>query len=309
MGARRRFTRMATAGHDLDNGHGPVQQDRVGTPIPAAWHGLEGLVCGFGRCGVEPPLPTLTCATQVHGRLILEDSSTNRALLGPDGGCGHSTASGHAPSASGDSRVAADVAADVAGDVAADASASQPSAASAVATEVAVAPDADGLVSAHAGLVVGVRTADCVPLLFLAPGSRWSAAVHAGWRGTLARIAAGAVEAAAGAGVDAADLQVAVGPSIGPCCYQVGEEVAGPFEEQGLPVLRTPSQTARLDLRAINRLILLQAGVAADSIHLCGPCTCCTCFTGARYHSWRARPGTMGRQLSWIGWRGDSPSR
>ena len=83
-----------------------------------------------------------------------------------------------------------------------------------------IACDADALFTASAGRVVGVRTADCVPLLLVAPRHHWAAAVHAGWKGTLAGIAREAVAAAATAGIPTGELLAALGPSIGPCCYE-----------------------------------------------------------------------------------------
>lgn len=100
--------------------------------------------------------------------------------------------------------------------------------------------DADALVSVAAGRVVGVRTADCVPILLLAPRERWAAAVHAGWRGTVAGIAEVAVRVAEEAGVHAGELLAILGPSIGPCCYEVSVELGQQFEEAGLPAMWPP---------------------------------------------------------------------
>jgi polyphenol oxidase len=160
---------------------------------------------------------------------------------------------------------------------------------------------ADAIVSRRPGVVVGVRTADCVPVLLVAPKARWAAAVHAGWRGTLAGIVREAVASARAAGVAAAQLQAALGPSIGPCCYEVSAELAGDFSRAGL----APSGDAlgtrpHLDLRDSNRILLEQSGVPAANIQLVGPCTRCA---HDRYHSFRAEPESGGRQVSWIGWK------
>jgi len=167
-----------------------------------------------------------------------------------------------------------------------------------------VAAEADALVSAQPRTVVGVRTADCVPLLLVSPKARWAAAVHAGWRGTLAGIAGEAVKAAAGAGIRADELIAAVGPSIGPCCYEVSPELGEDFVRAGLaqaPSIGPRREDGRphLDLRAANRLVLERAGVPAGSIQTVGPCTRCA---RERYHSFRAEPESAGRQVSWIGW-------
>ncbi|HEY2772946.1 MAG TPA: polyphenol oxidase family protein [Candidatus Binatia bacterium] len=158
----------------------------------------------------------------------------------------------------------------------------------------------DALIARRGGMVVGVRTADCVPLLLVATSQRWAAAVHAGWRGTLAGIAAKAVEAAKAGGIEPRDLAAALGPSIGPCCYEVSTELAASFRDAGLPVVAaTQSGKPHLDLRAANRLLLERSGVGAANIFDAAPCTRCASDV---YHSFRADPSAGGRQISWIGW-------
>ncbi len=162
--------------------------------------------------------------------------------------------------------------------------------------------EADALVAARAGLVVGVRTADCVPLLLVSARDGWSAAVHAGWRGTIAGIATEAVCAARRAGVDAQRLLAALGPSIGPCCYEVSPEIGEHFDRAGLPVVRGRARP-HLDLREANRVQLERSGVPPAAIQQVGPCTRCA---SDRYHSYRADPAAAGRQVSWVGW--DEPA-
>ncbi|TFH24119.1 MAG: laccase domain-containing protein [Myxococcales bacterium] len=165
---------------------------------------------------------------------------------------------------------------------------------------VADSTEADAIVVAEEGVLAAVKTADCVPVLLLAAGDgpRFAAAVHAGWRGTVAGIVARAVERAGEMGVDPERLHARLGPSIDPCCYEVGEEVAARFDEERLPVHRDGPRP-RLDLRAINSILLVRAGVRSDRILLSGPCTRC-CHDV--YWSYRQDPGAAGRQLSWIGW-------
>lgn len=168
--------------------------------------------------------------------------------------------------------------------------------------------EADALIAARAGLVVGVRTADCVPLLLVSAKDGWSAAVHAGWRGTIAGIAGEAVRAARGAGIEAQHLAAALGPSIGPCCYEVSPEIGDQFARAGLPVVRGGVRP-HLDLREANRVLLERSGVPAHAIQLVGSCTRCA---SGRYHSYRADPDCAGRQVSWVGWgasAGRTPSR
>lgn len=170
-----------------------------------------------------------------------------------------------------------------------------------------VAAEADALVAASPGVVAGVRTADCVPLLLVAPGRRWAAAVHAGWRGTVGGIAVEAVQAAAKAGIRPGELLAALGPSIGPCCYEVSEELGERFSEAGLPVHSPmggawPGRAAgkpHLDLRLANRVLLERAGVPSANVQAVGPCTRCA---QDRFHSFRAEPESAGRQVSWVGW-------
>ncbi len=157
---------------------------------------------------------------------------------------------------------------------------------------------ADGLTTTRPGCTVAVATADCVPILLVEPGHRWAAAVHAGWRGTIAAIALEAVRAASDAGCRIERLHAALGPSIGPCCYEVGEDVAGRFADAGFEVVDGYGKP-HLDLRAVNRRLLIQAGVPSRAIVSCGPCTRCR---RRRYWSYRADRERCGRQLSWIGW-------
>jgi YfiH family protein len=162
-------------------------------------------------------------------------------------------------------------------------------------------PEADGLVTATAGTTVGIVTADCVPVLLLAPRRRVVAAVHAGWRG-----AAGGIVAAALAhlrerfDVEPSDVEAVLGPAIGPCCYEVGAEVRDAFERTSGAVTSTAWRPRErgfsLDLRRAVRLLLEHAGVPATA--LLGPCTRCSSV----YCSYRRDGAGTGRQVSFIGW-------
>lgn len=162
----------------------------------------------------------------------------------------------------------------------------------------------DGLFTDRAGIALGVMTADCVPILMLAPAARVAIAVHAGWRGTLAGIAAVAVKTVQRQlEVPPQSLQVALGPAIGQCCYEVdaaiGEQLEAAFGQLG-EAWQPRGEKGQLDLRATNRRILMSAGVPESAIDLIGPCTACQM---TQYFSHRASAGTAGRQLSVIGWR------
>ncbi len=159
------------------------------------------------------------------------------------------------------------------------------------------APRADAVVAGRPGLLVGVVTADCVPVLLVDRRRRIAAAVHAGWRGA----AAGVVEAAvARLGIPPAGVEAAVGPAIGGCCYEVGPEVAHAFRartgEITAPAWTETAGRPHVDLRAAVRLLLHGAGVR--KVVLLGPCTACD----RRYHSYRRDGAGTGRQLSFVGW-------
>ncbi len=190
----------------------------------------------------------------------------------------------------------------------------------------------DGMMTDVPGLLLGIGTADCVPVLVADRRQRAVAAFHAGWRGTLGRI----VERGIGAmrleyGSRPADLMAAVGPAIGSCCYAVGEEIQHEFESQfayapelfsevydsdpvrdRYPLLfltaRAPGHSnigpqIHLDLAEANRRQLLDAGVPSQQITMLGECTACTRDDHGerRYFSHRAERGFAGRMLSAIG--------
>jgi hypothetical protein len=124
-------------------------------------------------------------------------------------------------------------------------------------------------------VAVSVRAADCVPVLMADPASGAVAAVHAGWRGTAGSAAIEAVRALERCyGAKAANVIAAIGPSIGPCCYTVGEELLPEFArhpEASNWFVR--GKELRLDLWQATRDQLLRAGLAPDRIHCCGLCT------------------------------------
>lgn len=167
--------------------------------------------------------------------------------------------------------------------------------------------EADGAVARAPGVVVGVRTADCVPILMVARTQRWAAAVHAGWKGTLAGIAGEAVASARRAGIPAVELSAALGPSIGPCCYAVSRDLADRFRAAGLTDGGECGATDQphLDLRAANRRLLEAQGMTPSAIAEIGPCTRCR---RDLFFSYRADPDDPGRQVSWIGWEARRPS-
>lgn len=154
----------------------------------------------------------------------------------------------------------------------------------------------DALVSARPGVAVGVKTADCVPILLADPVRRVVAAIHAGWRGTAENIAAAGVrELARRWEARPEDLRAAIGPSIAGCCYEVGPEVASRFATWS-PDLRRADGPTRLDLPAINEAQLRAAGVV--DIWKSGECTFCV---EERFYSFRRERERAGRMVSFIG--------
>ena len=150
----------------------------------------------------------------------------------------------------------------------------------------------DALLENTPGAVVAVRTADCIPILLVDQRTRAVAAVHAGWRGTVAGIAASAVAAMRGRfGSAPADLHAAIGPGIGKCCYEVGPEVAARFGEPG---------RAHIDLPGANRRQLIEAGVTARRIYASNLCTMCR---PEEFHSFRRDKEAAGRLHSFAGIR------
>jgi YfiH family protein len=189
---------------------------------------------------------------------------------------------------------------------------------------------ADGLITDEPGLLIGIQTADCIPVLVADRRRHVVAAFHAGWRGTVSRI----VESGVGRmrlqfGSRPEDLIAAIGPGIGPCCFAVGEEVLSEFESQfayarelfrevydsdpirrKYPMLfltqRAPGHSPigpslHLDLVEANRHQLLAAGLKPQSIQLIGGCTSCQ---RELFFSHRASQGYAGRMMSVIGIHG-----
>jgi len=147
-------------------------------------------------------------------------------------------------------------------------------------------PRGDAWVSSDPSTAVAVRAADCVPLLLADTATGAVAAVHAGWRGTAAGVAAAVVAALARQfGSQPEHLAAAIGPSIGACCYRVGPDVVEAFAAAGQGALERwfigrdsgsgtgDPHEVRLDLVAATRDQLLAAGVPEAQIHACGLCT------------------------------------
>lgn len=166
-------------------------------------------------------------------------------------------------------------------------------------------PEGDGLISRESGILLGIATADCVPVLMVAPEQGLIAALHAGWRGTLKGISQRAVRILNNCWrVDPESVWVALGPSIAPCCYEVGRDVGEALHERwhtdSAWQPHREGDKGFLDLRAINHAQCEEVGVPASQIQSVGPCTFCA---SSDFASYRREGAQAGRQLSVIGWQ------
>jgi YfiH family protein len=184
----------------------------------------------------------------------------------------------------------------------------------------------DASITNRPGLLLAIQTADCVPILLVDPKKRAIAAIHAGWRGTLTRIAPKTIgKMQMHFGTNPRDLLTAIGPSVGPCCYEVGTEVATQFlsqfpdapdyfdefrtGEEPNPIQwlnmmppghQPPPKGVLLDLRKANRSQLLSAGLRPQNIHIIDLCTACR---PDLLFSYRKQGLTSGRLMSVIALR------
>jgi polyphenol oxidase len=164
-------------------------------------------------------------------------------------------------------------------------------------------PDGDGMVAQGDKIFLGIFTADCVPILMVDKVHRVVGALHAGWRGLIGGIVGAGIRAMTEAGAALADLQVAMGPSIGLCCFEVDSSLADRFAREIPGAVRhrragLPGK-AYVDLRGIINDQFEAAGVDAENILSVGPCSKCE---SNRFFSRRAAGGKVtGVQLSFIG--------
>lgn len=182
----------------------------------------------------------------------------------------------------------------------------------------------DAVITSTANLLLSVQTADCVPILLVDPKKRAVAAIHAGWRGTLSRIAEKAVgRMQQEYGSKPGDLLAAIGPSIGPCCYEVGVELVTKFTAQFAdaaeyfdeprtgdepnpiqwlnrkpPGHQPPPKNVHLDLRKANVSQLKAAGIRASKIYVSDLCTACN--TDLLF-SFRREGSLSGRLMAVVG--------
>ena len=166
----------------------------------------------------------------------------------------------------------------------------------------------DVIVSDAKGVLAGVKTADCVPILLGDPTTGAFAAVHAGWRGTLATAVVASVERLAKEyDVRSESLRVAIGASAGPCCYEVGSDVIDAFISKFSNGEKLFTQTrpghATVDLLQANRDQLISTGVNPERIHTAPICTMCRTDLFFSYRKEKSLHGKVGRLMAVVGRR------
>jgi YfiH family protein len=161
----------------------------------------------------------------------------------------------------------------------------------------------DALVTSHAGILLVIKTADCLPVLLVDREPRIIAAVHCGWRGTLHGVLENTVEGMrTRCGSDPRSVLAGFGPCIGAECYEVGEDVREKFARAGFPSrlfrpIPRGAGKSLFDLASANRLQLLRLGVRDENIFSAGRCTHCD----SRYPSYRRDRRQAGRMFSFVG--------
>lgn len=168
------------------------------------------------------------------------------------------------------------------------------------------AEQCDALATDVSGVLLGVKTADCVPVI-LGDRRTGAAAIHAGWRGTLAAIVPQTLRRMADEfGTRAEDIRAVIGPAAGPCCYEVGPEVVDAFHRRFTNAdeifMPTRPGHALIDLQKANHNQLIESGVPAERIHTAPLCTMCRTDLFFSYRRERnANRGGVGRLLACVG--------
>ena len=166
-------------------------------------------------------------------------------------------------------------------------------------------PETDGLISDVPGLTLMTRYADCVPLFFYSPAGRTVALAHAGWKGTLGHIGPKVVELLSGElKCQRHDIRVSLGPSIGPCCYEVSSTMAARAARELVGGEEYSSESGGnklvFNLWQANRQELLHAGIREENLYCADLCTSCNVD---RFFSYRKERGVTGRFGAFIGLR------
>ncbi|QIZ07372.1 peptidoglycan editing factor PgeF [Priestia megaterium] len=164
--------------------------------------------------------------------------------------------------------------------------------------------DTDGFYTNEEGILLSLCFADCVPLFFIAPESRMIGIAHAGWKGTVGQIAKEMINAWGREGITPQQIFVAIGPSICKKCYIVDQRVINLVENTLVDVETLPYNLINdgqysLDLREVNRQIIVNSGVPDINIQMTGFCSSCD----KEFFSHRRDQGRTGRMVSFIGWK------
>ena len=160
----------------------------------------------------------------------------------------------------------------------------------------------DGLVSHTDGQLIIARMADCLPILLYDIKNHAVGAVHSGWKGTIQSIGAKAVDMMCDIyNSKKSDILVSFGPSIGACCYEVGEEFRKNFIDEFGTVINEAFEIRQnklfADMRKINRAVMLRCGIPNDNIAVYEPCTCCT---PEHFYSYRRQKNNRGTMVAVI---------
>jgi polyphenol oxidase len=167
--------------------------------------------------------------------------------------------------------------------------------------------DTDGFYTDEKGILLTLCYADCVPLFFIAPERGMIGVAHAGWKGTVKQIATQMVELWQKEGIVPEQIFATIGPSICEKCYIVDKRVIDFVQKVLVDVEKKPYNLIKedqysLDLREVNRLLLLKAGIPEHQIMMTGYCSSCD---QEHFFSHRRDQGRTGRMLSFIGWKED----
>lgn len=161
--------------------------------------------------------------------------------------------------------------------------------------------ECDAFVTDVPGMIIAVKTADCVPILFCDPENRVIGAAHAGWRGTVSGVAASCLREMEKHGADLHKTVAAIGPCIKSCCYEVdGKFVSAVSASEFAGICMkhiTGAGEHRADLQLMNRDILISCGIPSENVHISGFCTFCG---SSLFFSHRAGRGVRGLMMSGI---------
>lgn len=162
--------------------------------------------------------------------------------------------------------------------------------------------ESDAIITNQSGIMIGVCVADCAPILIYDAEKQVIAAVHAGWQGTAAKIVSKTVNGMKSLfGCQPENMQAAIGPCIGRCCYEVDTPVKKAFEQNGFDWNCYAQQVEglhwKLDLTAANRDLMIHNGVPEANIKSTDMCVCCQ---RELFFSYRRDGGETGRQMGFI---------